>query len=62
MVKNFALSGNKAIYPNYEVGFVTILTSVRQTGVTLFTGDHIRLVPFRALWVSLFALFVLHLM
>ena len=33
---------------------------VRQTGVTLFTGDHIRIIPWRVLWVSLFALFVLH--
>ena len=36
------------------------LTSVRQTVVAPFTGYHIRLVPWRALWVSLFALFELH--
>ena len=53
---------NKKAQIQQEVNsdILSTLTSVRQTGVTLFTGDHIRLVPWRALWVSLFALFVLH--
>jgi hypothetical protein len=53
---------NKKAQIQQEVNsdILSTLTSVRQTGVTLFTGDHIRLVPWRALWVSLFALFALH--